>query len=104
MYKLEFYVPLDQTKSVLEAIFRVGAGRIGQYEHCCFITKGQGQFKAMEGAHPSIGEVGKLEVVEENKVELVLHDELANNVREALIDAHPYETPAYQFFKIDDIF
>ena len=49
-----------------------GAGNIGDYSHCSFATAGTGQFKPLAGAHPTIGEVGRLERVAETRLEMVL--------------------------------
>jgi hypothetical protein len=102
MYKLEFYVPTKSTEAVLMALFKVGAGRIGDYDSCCFITEGTGQFRPLSGSSPYIGKKEILEKVAENKVELVLNEKIATQVKKALIEAHPYETPTYQFIKFND--
>lgn len=103
MYKLAFYVPVENAESVKEAVFSSGAGRIGNYEACCFQTPGTGQFRPLEGADPHIGRVGGLEQVEELKVELVCSDELIQPAIAALKLAHPYEEPAYDVWKLEDL-
>jgi hypothetical protein len=67
-YKLVFYVPIANATAVKSAIFATGAGSIGLYKHCAFQVKGEGQYMASDGADPHIGEIGKLEVVEEYKI------------------------------------
>ncbi|EPC02619.1 NIF3 1 [Litchfieldella anticariensis FP35 = DSM 16096] len=103
MYKLAFFVPLKNAESVKEAIFATGAGRIGDYEACCFQTPGTGQFRPLDGATPHIGKIGDLERVEELKVELVCEDSLIRDAVAALKAAHPYEEPAYDVWRLDDI-
>lgn len=103
MYKLAFFVPMEDAESVKEAVFRSGAGRIGDYEACCFQTPGTGQFRPLDGADPHIGEVGELERVEELKVELVCEDSLIHAAVAALKLAHPYEEPAYEVWRLEDI-
>lgn len=66
-YKLVVYVPLSHTSVVREAIGSAGGGKIGNYAYCSFTTLGTGRFKPLDGANPTIGEVGKLEEVEEEK-------------------------------------
>jgi hypothetical protein len=102
MYKLAFYVPLEDAEAVKEAVFASGAGRIGDYEACCFQTRGTGQFRPLDGADPHIGQVGDLEKVEEVKVELVCEDQLIRVAVEALRAAHPYEEPAFDVWKLED--
>jgi len=100
MYKLAFFVPLADAETVKEAVFATGAGRIGDYEACCFETRGTGQFRPLKGANPHIGRLGDLERVEELKVELVCEDHLICEALAALRTAHPYEEPAYHVWRL----
>ncbi|GHE20165.1 YqfO family protein [Halomonas urumqiensis] len=102
MYKLAFFVPREEAEAVKESVFATGAGRIGDYEACCFQTLGTGQFRPLPGANPHIGEVGDLEQVEELKVELVCEDSLIGTAVAALKLAHPYEEPAYDVWKLEE--
>ncbi|MCE0733077.1 NGG1p interacting factor NIF3 [Halomonas sp. G15] len=101
MYKLAFFVPVEDAEAVKEAVFATGAGRIGDYEACCFQTRGTGQFRPLEGADPHIGRVGDLERVEELKVELVCEDALIRAAIAALRLAHPYEEPAFDAWRLE---
>jgi hypothetical protein len=92
---LVFYVPVDDTERVLGAVLAAGAGAVGDYRDCAFITSGTGQFRPVAGARPAIGTVGELEKVAENRVELVLDRGLRGAVVAALRAAHPYEEPAF---------
>jgi hypothetical protein len=102
MLKLCFYVPESHLDSVKEAVFGAGAGKIGNYDHCCWQVKGQGQFRPLEGSKAFVGKAGTLERLEEYRVEIVLEDEDKSQVVEALINAHPYETPAYDLITIEN--
>lgn len=103
MYKLAFFVPVEDAEAVKEAVFSSGAGRIGDYEACCFQTRGTGQFRPLDGADPHIGKVGALERVEELKVELVCSDALIRDAVATLKAAHPYEEPAYEVWQLANI-
>lgn len=92
---LVFYVPVQDTDAVLEELFAVGAGRIGDYDKGAFVITGTGQFRPLAGATPAIGEVGKVERVPENRVELVFPRGLRDSVVATLLQAHPYEEPAF---------
>ena len=70
MYKLAFFVPESHLESVKAAVFASGAGRLGDYEACCFQTRGQGQYRPLADANPHIGAVGVLESVDEYRGEL----------------------------------
>ena len=102
MFKLAFFVPASHVESVKEAIFAAGAGRIGNYEACCWQVLGQGQFRPTQGAVPFIGTESNLSRVDEYKVELVCADEHIKAAVAALKQAHPYEEPAYEVWRLED--
>ncbi|TDV46432.1 hypothetical protein EC919_11124 [Pseudomonas graminis] len=103
MYKLAFFVPPSHVEQVKNALFAAGAGRIGAYDCCSWQVLGQGQFRPLDGSQPFIGQAGEVEQVQEWKVELVVSDELIRRVVTALKDSHPYEVPAYDVWKLEDI-
>ncbi|WP_062383403.1 Nif3-like dinuclear metal center hexameric protein [Pseudomonas abietaniphila] len=103
MYKLAFFVPPSHVEQVKRAVFAAGAGRIGAYDFCSWQVLGHGQFRPLDGSQPFIGQTGEIEHVEEWKVELVVDDALIQQAVAALKDSHPYETPAYDVWKLADI-
>ncbi len=103
MYKLAFFVPPSHVEQVKSALFAAGAGRIGGYDCCSWQVLGQGQFRPLDGSQPFIGQAGVVEQVQEWKVELVVSDELIRQVVAALKASHPYEVPAYDVWKLEDI-
>jgi dinuclear metal center YbgI/SA1388 family protein len=99
--KIVTFIPTGPViTGVHEAMSAAGAGRIGDYSHCSFATAGTGQFKPLEGAHPTIGAVGKLERVAETKLEMVLPRGRRDAVVAALRATHPYEEPAFDVFEL----
>jgi hypothetical protein len=88
-------VPEDAREATREAVFGAGGGRIGDYEHCSWYTRGTGTFVAGEGADPAVGEVGEEQRVEEYRVEVVVPEERLGAVVDALRAAHPYEEVAF---------
>lgn len=100
MYKLAFFVPASHVEVVKAAVFAAGGGRIGDYDHCAWQTLGQGQFRPLDGSQPFLGQTGQVEVVEEWKVELVVADDLITQVVAALKQSHPYQTPAYEVWRL----
>lgn len=103
MYKLVFFVPETHVETVKAAIFATGAGRIGDYDSCSWQTLGQGQFRPLEGSQPFLGQKGQVERVSEYRVELVCADQLIERALAALRDAHPYEEPAYDVWRLADL-
>ena len=103
MYKLCFYVPESHLESVKQAVFAAGGGRVGRYDSCCWQVLGQGQFRALEGSQPFLGQIDSVEQVSEWKVELVVVEELIHDAVKALKRAHPYETPAFDVWRLSDL-
>ncbi len=101
MLHLVYYVPLADADQVNNALFAAGAGKIGNYDSCCWMVEGTGQFRAGDSANPTIGAINQLERIPEARVEMVLSEDKQDAVRAALIQAHPYETPAYHFVRIE---
>jgi dinuclear metal center YbgI/SA1388 family protein len=100
--KLVVYVPTEQCKRVKEALGNAGAGAIGNYSHCLFSSSGIGQFLPEENANPHIGDKGKLEQVNEERIETLFPDYLEKKVVQAMIKAHPYEEVAYDIYRVDN--
>lgn len=95
-------MPEEHVESVKRAVFNAGAGRIGNYDQCCWQSLGRGQFCPLEGANPFLGRAHQLESVAEYKVELVCDDEFIRATVAALIKSHPYEEPAYEVYKLEN--
>ena len=92
---LVVYVPRSGTEPLLGALFAAGAGAVGRYRECAFVGPGRGQFRPLPGADPAVGQVGELERVEEDRVEVVLPRRLRGSGVAAMRAAHPYEEPAF---------
>ena len=103
MYKICFYVPLDDVEVVKQALFDAGAGHIGHYDCCCWQTPGTGQFRPLQYSNPHIGTLGQIETVDEFKVEMVCEDALIADAIAALRDSHPYEEPAFDVWKLEQL-
>lgn len=98
LYKLVVFCPVSHTEDMRLALEKVKAGAIGHYEGCSFTTLGIGRFTPAANASPYIGQVGKKEKVEEEKIEVIVPSSLKNKVLKAMFAAHPYEEPAYDLF------
>jgi hypothetical protein len=100
MVKLVVFVPLDSADVVREAMGRAGAGKIGNYTYCSFSSRGIGRFLPGSGANPAIGEVGRVEQVEEERIEVVCEKALVSKVVEAVKAVHPYEEVALDVYPL----
>lgn len=101
--KLVFFVPESHKELVKSALFEIGVGRIGSYDQCSFEVEGVGQYRALDGADPFIGKIRKLEKVREYRIEMVMEKSLVSEAKIKLLEVHPYETPAYEFYAIIDM-
>ena len=100
MYKICVYVPENYVEKVKQALFDAGAGRIGNYDCCCWQTVGSGQFRPLQDSNPAIGSLNEIEHVREIKIELVCEDDLVNQAIRAMKESHPYEEPAFDVWKL----
>ncbi len=94
------FVPADNADAVRDAMFAAGAGHIGDYSHCSWSASGIGQFLPQEGASPTIGSVGTVERVPEDRVEVIAPRRVRAHVTVALRTAHPYEEPAFDIYAL----
>lgn len=102
--KIVTFIPVGPSITLVhDALSAAGAGRVGDYSHCSFATAGTGQFKPLDGAHPVIGEVGRLARVAETRLEMVLPRGRRAAVVAALRRAHPYEEPAFGVLELADL-
>src|SRR5918998_1173645 len=99
--KLAVFVPVEDAEAVAEALAGAGAGRIGDYTRCTFRSPGTGTFLPGEGSDPYLGKRGRLERVEEVRLETVVPAHLARNALDAATDAHPYEEVALDVYPVE---
>ncbi|MEU4602014.1 Nif3-like dinuclear metal center hexameric protein [Kribbella sp. NPDC023972] len=98
--KLVVFVPVEETQAMLDALSKAGAGHIGDYERAAWSGTGEGTFRPLAGANPTIGQVGDIEVVAENRLEMLMPRRNRRAVVEALKAAHSYEEPAFDIYEL----
>ncbi|NPA43643.1 MAG: Nif3-like dinuclear metal center hexameric protein [Chlorobi bacterium] len=103
IYQLVTYVPHAKAEQVRTALFRAGAGHIGEYEECSYNLEGYGTFKPSDAANPYVGEKGVRHREPETRVSVIFPRHLEHKVVRAMIEAHPYEEPAYEVFATRNI-
>lgn len=99
-FELVIYVPATHAEAVRTAVFAAGAGRLGNYDCCCFSAAGTGEFRPLAGSSPRIGEHGKRETVAEVRLEMICAEDRIAAAVAALKRAHPYETPAFHYYPV----
>ena len=98
LVKIVVTVPENDANNLRKAMGDADGGRIGNYTHCSFSVKGMGRFLPVNGAKPAIGEVGKLEEVVEERIEVTCEEGKLDNVLKAIREVHPYEEPAVDIY------
>ena len=98
--KWVIFVPPGSSAVLRAALFAAGAGRIGDYSHCSWGVMGEGQFLPEAGAAPTVGTVGALEQVAEDRVEVIAPAAIRARVLAAVRAAHPYAEPAIDVFSL----
>ena len=101
-HKIVVYTPPGDVERVMSAAFAAGAGHIGQYSQCSFRASGTGTFLPESGAHPAVGQVGRREEVQEQRLEFICWGRLLPRVLAAVVEAHSYEVPAIDVFPLED--
>lgn len=99
--KIVTFVPENDCQRLREAMAEAGAGIIGDYSQCSFTVEGTGSFIPGQSAHPAIGTRGKLEVVPEVRLEMVVSPTRVPAVIKAIYTHHSYEEPAIDIYSID---
>jgi dinuclear metal center YbgI/SA1388 family protein len=99
--KLVIFVPQENVDAVADALAEAGAGVIGEYTHCTFRTPGTGTFLGGEATDPYLGERGRLEKVEEIRLETVVPAHASDRAVAAAIAAHPYEEIALDLYPVE---
>lgn len=102
--KLVVFIPEDHAQPVREAIFKAGAGHIGNYDSCSFNTPGNGTFRALEGADPFVGNIDELHFEKELRVEFIYPYFREGEILAAMFSAHPYEEVAYDVYPLENSF
>ena len=100
--KLVVFVPISHADIVRRALGEAGAGKIGNYDFCSFSSRGVGRFLGNEKSNPTIGDAGKYEEVEEERIEVIVPREILEKVISAMKKVHPYEEVAYDIYSIEN--
>jgi len=94
------YVPTKHTEAVRIAMCEAGAGAVGDehYDHVVFVTRSICKYRVLEKAWDKAGAKGEEYESEENRIEAIYRREKVEAVIRAIVEAHPYETPAITIY------
>lgn len=100
--QLTTYVPKENATALLEQLYKAGAGALGNYDQCSFVTDGIGSFRGNENSQPYLGKPMIREEVEEVRLNLVFQKHLEGKILQTLFENHPYEAVAFEVHSIDN--
>jgi hypothetical protein len=98
--KFVVFVPTSHAEKVRMTLGDIGAGQIGNYEHCSFSTLGTGRFRGNASSNPAIGTAGVLEAIEEERIEVVMPEDLVKEAVDKVKSVHPYEEVAFDIYPL----
>ena len=98
--KLVTFVASKDLPRVRESLFSAGAGKYGLYSKCSFSTPGTGTFMGEKGSKPTYGQAGRLEEIEEQRLEIIVPFERIGRAISALRKVHPYEEPVIETYEV----
>jgi len=101
--KIIVFLPASDLPAVMKAAFDAGAGIIGNYHGCSYLGHGRGTFFGLEGTHPTVGQAGRHETVEEVRLEMVAPRAKVQAIDAAIRAAHSYETPAIDLYSLESV-
>jgi hypothetical protein len=102
LLKLEVFVPVVHAEAIRSAVFDAGGGHIGNYDECSFASTGDGTFRPLDGANPTLGEIGDRHTVTEFNLSFLVPKWLKTRVHAAMVKAHPYEEVAHQWIALQN--
>jgi dinuclear metal center YbgI/SA1388 family protein len=100
--KLTTYVQKKDAETLRNALFKAGAGAIGNYNDCSFNVEGIGTFNGNENSNPTIGEKGVTQYEEEIKLTITFAKHLESKILQTLFKSHPYEEVAYEIMTLEN--
>jgi dinuclear metal center YbgI/SA1388 family protein len=98
--KIVTFVPVAEVEKVVDAMAAAGAGDLGEYSRVAFLGEGSGTFVPSAGASPHFGEPGRVERVEERRLEMALPRTARAAVVAALRTAHPYQEVPFDLYPV----
>ncbi len=100
--KLTTFVPQAEAEQLRNAIFKVGAGNIGNYSNCSFNVEGTGTYKGNEYSNPTKGLKGTAHSEKETQITITYAKHLESQVLKTLFNTHSYEEVAYEITTLEN--
>lgn len=100
--KIAVFTPIAYADKLRDAMFKAGAGHVGNYDNCSYNIEGKGSFRGNDSTNQFVGEKGKIHFEDEIKIEMIYPEYLERNIVNSILEVHPYEEVAYDIIKLDN--
>ena len=95
-------VPLHEADGLRKVVGEAGGGKLGNYSYCSFSVKGIGRSLPNEEATPTIGTIGQIESIDEERIEISCDEDDAANIVRVIREASSYEETAVFVYPLLD--
>ncbi len=102
-YKIITFVPEEFLDSFLNLLLKNNLSVIDSYKACSFYSKGIGSFYPDITSSPHIGEVEKLNKVNEYRIEISSSEKALRKTLTLLRKFHPYEVPVIDIYPLKKV-
>ena len=103
LFKVVVFGPIESEKIIRKTIERMGVGKVGKYSGWTFCLHGITRVRALPGANPARGKVGKIEKTKEFRMETACFETEINKLIEAIKSVHPYEVVPIDVFEVIEV-
>jgi dinuclear metal center YbgI/SA1388 family protein len=100
--KLVTYTVAENFDKLRNALFKAGAGQIGNYKNCSFSSPGTGTYQGNEHSNPVIGAKHEFVEAKEMKLEMTFEKHLESKILKALFENHIYEEVAFEIYSLEN--
>lgn len=100
MYKVETYVPKESLAKIIEVVKDYAKAESDKYIHCLSWHSVNSMWMPINGANPYLGELGKDQNAEEYVLTFRCEESVIDEVRELIIQNHPYEVACIDIYKL----
>jgi len=101
--KIVTFCPQDSVDRIRDGLAATGAGIIGDYQRCSFELQGTGTFHGGSESNPAVGRAGRLERVQEVRLEMICPRNLLAGAVKVLANFHPYEEPPIEVYALEPL-
>lgn len=103
LMRLEVVCPTGSAEHIRKALFGIGVGDVGNYEHAWFGVEGKSGYTPKSAANPTTGKIGEHAIHTEVKLGFTFPTHLQFAVLSTLKKSHPYEEFDYQLMPLSNI-